>query len=345
MKKALISTLAVMLATAAITQDTARYKSALVPGTQWYEMNLFQTQNLRIIAASARLIIDSTTIIVDSTMYHVVDYRPYSGSCIFFPVACLRESEDQSKVYGRYYYSYNDVGMDDYSRLSDETLLMNLDLDVGDTFDLIDQEYLRVRPYHPPIKAVVDSVYFQDGLKHIRFASFHSRDQELWESSFELDGSEDILNKFTKHVAFEFIESIGCTWGYSYYAEESSTPPQRVMSRLLCLYRNGELIYTPYEDDNHPRCLICMGTSAIDTIDMTQPIIASPNPVLDYLTLSQMPYGEKTIIIQDATGREWMKLYNFGQSAQINLSHLPRQIYFLSVLHESGVFTQKIIKQ
>ena len=88
-----------------------------------------------------------------------------------------------------------------------------------------------------------------------------------------------------------------------------------------------------------------MGTSAIDTIDMTQPIIASPNPVLDYLTLSQMPYGEKTIIIQDATGREWMKLYNFGQSAQINLSHLPRQIYFLSVLHESGVFTQKIIKQ
>ena len=230
MKKTFITTLAVMLATAAITQDTARYKSALVPGTQWYEMNLFQTQNLRIIAASARLIIDSTTIIVDSTMYHVVDYRPYSGSCIFFPVACLRESEDHSKVFGRFYESHGDAGMDDYSRLSDETLLMNLDLDVGDTFDLIDQEYLRVRPYHPPIKAVVDSVYFQDGLKHIRFASFHSRDQELWESSFELDGSEDILNKFTKHVAFEFIESIGCTWGYSYYAEESSTPPQRVMS-------------------------------------------------------------------------------------------------------------------
>ena len=344
MKKALITTVAVLLATAAITQDTARYKSALVPGTQWYEMNLFQTHNLRISAASARLTIDSTTIIVDSTLYHVVDYRPYSiENCNYFPVACLRESEDQSKVYGRYYYSYNDVGMDDYSRLSDETLLVNLDLDVGDTFELIDQEYLRVRPFHPPIKSVVDSVYFQDGLKHIRFASFHSRDQELWESSFELDGSEDILNKFTKHVAFEFIESIGCTWGYSYYAEESSTPPQRVMSRLLCLYRNEELIYTPYENDHHPSCFICRGV-AIDTIDTPQPIIASPNPVLDYLTLSNMPYGEKTIILQDNNGYTWIKTKHSEESITIDISSLPSQLYFLSIVNEKNIITNKVIK-
>ena len=91
-------------------------------------------------------------------------------------------------------------------------------------------------------------------------------------------------------------------------------------------------------------CIHCTDSPGINDVNILFAGI-HPNPVSDILSIDNLPTGQKTIIIQDATGREWMKLYNFGQSAQINLSHLPRQIYFLSVLHESGVFTQKIIKQ
>ena len=113
------------------------------------------------------------------------------------------------------------------------------------------------------------------------------------------------------------------------------------------MFRDNELIYYPLKkellSDTVSTCAPCALT-AINDID-TLNVNYYPNPVSDILSIENLPAGQKTIIIQDATGREWMKLYNFGQSAQINLSHLPRQIYFLSVLHESGVFTQKIIKQ
>ncbi len=341
MNKIFLATVAVLLGLAASAQDSARYNSALVPGTKWYEVFIGQEPGHESIGeAYAGLTIDTTTILVGNAEYHIVNKRYYSDFCIYSPVACLRETEDHSKIYGRFFHVE-----DDYTNLSDEVLLMNLELNVGDTFELKDQIYALLHSSDSPKKAVVDSVYYQDGLKHVRFASFRSIEQDEWERTFEMPyDPEGILNRFTKHAAFEFIESIGCTWGYSYYAEESFPPFQHVMSRLLCFYRNDELIYTPWEDRDDLICIMCNTWDDIDTADTQSHIEAFPNPVMNYLTLSQMPYGEKTILVQDINGRTWQLIKTREESIQIDMTRMPPKIYLLRIKNDKNNITKKIIK-
>ena len=310
-----------------------RYKSTVVPGTEWYETFFSHSSG----SGTRGLVIDSilVPIGVDSVLYHVIKYNDYTRrnlyhECYFIPVRYLRESKDHSRIYG----TFGKWG-EDGSDLTDEIPLMNLNLNIGDTFDFQDYNFHYYEP--PRAYAIVDSVYYQTGLKHIRFAYFLDSDHEQMEIGIEGPG-----NYFKQHISFEFIESIGITWGYSHLVYTSSSI---IMTRLMCVFRNEQLIYCPLKMwSNISDCIHCTDSPGINDVNILFAGI-HPNPVSDILSIDNLPTGQKTIIIQDATGREWMKLYNFGQSAQINLSHLPRQIYFLSVLHESGVFTQKIIKQ
>ena len=309
-----------------------RYKSTVVPGTEWYEICFSSNYGPGNITNALEL--DSTLMPIapDSILYQKVNILLTSG-CGGHQIKYLRESKDHSKVYG----IYGDFWEDDYILKTKEILVMNLCLNVGDTFSFKNHSYDGyIKP--PMDYAIVDSVYHQDGLKHIRFAYFLDNEHEQQEIEHEYIG-----RNFAQHVPFEFIESIGISWGYSHWIYSS---PSWIMTRLMCVFRDEQLIYCPLVTWSSIRssCTSCSINEINNEVDSLH-ISIHPNPVSDILTINNLPAGNKTITIQDATGREWMKLYNFGQSAQINLSHLPRQIYFLSVLHESGVFTQKIIKQ
>lgn len=69
-----------------------------------------------------------------------------------------------------------------------------------------------------------------------------------------------------------------------------------------------------------------------------------PNPVSDFLTICNLPQTPSTITIQDTYGRTQMTLVLTGESATLNLSHLPPQIYFITISDFTHTLTKKIIK-
>ena len=314
------------------TLEYIRYKSTVVPGTIWYETDFRDYYG----DGTRGFVVDSMLVHVgaDSILYHKINYSDITQSglqwmCDYDPVRYLRESKDHSKVYG----IFGKYG-EHRPELSDEGLLFDLNLHVGDTFYFMD-----LLPDHVPheqVKAIVDSVFCQDGLKHIRFAYFLESNHEQIEI-----GHEDTGKYFAQHVHFEFIESIGITWGYSHSKNVSD---YSIMTRLMCMFRNEQLIYCPLKKwSDIWDCVLCSHAGGIDDVD-TLHVDIHPNPVSDVLTIDNLPTGNKTIAIQDATGREWMRTDLTEQSARLDMSHLPRQIYLISIKLKDGIIIQKIIK-
>ena len=312
-----------------------RYKSTVVPGTEWYETYFAGYYG----DGTRGLVIDSALVPIgdDSILYHKVNYNYITQVrlqwlCDYDPaVRYLRESKDHSKVYG-IFGKYSESRPE----LSDEGLLIDLNLHVGDTFHFMDL-FPSYVPHETPM-AIVDSVFYQDGLKHVRFAYFLESDHEQIEINHE-----GIGHYFSQHVHFEFIESIGITWGYT-HRKYKSYNTITIMNRLMCVFRNEQLIYCPLKNwSDIWDCIICTHAGGIDDVD-TLRVDIHPNPVSDFLTIEHLPAGNKTITIQDATGREWMRTDLTEQSAQLDMSQLPRQIYLFSIRLKDNIITKKIIK-
>lgn len=69
-----------------------------------------------------------------------------------------------------------------------------------------------------------------------------------------------------------------------------------------------------------------------------------PNPVSDFLTINNLSQKPSTITIQDSYGRAWMTLAHTGESVTLNLSHLPPQIYIITISNFTNTLIKKIIK-
>ena len=312
-----------------------RYKSAIPIGFIWTEISgsigIFHTPGGGSFLWGMTYAIDSSIHEINNQLFHSVTTIPPPFCSSNFDIALLRESHDHSKIYGIYDNHYNG--------LSHEILIADFNLKTGDTFH-ISPTYLEVLdPLHPSqtdISIVVDSIYIQNGLKHIRFSDFFQ---------YEFDDDFERILCIPPHVPFEFIESVGLSWGYCC----NLIPSKDIVSRLICAFHNNELYYTTLSSSNicdhflYPYCNNCIVPS-IDSVESTITIEIIPNPVLDNLTIEQMPTGNKTITIQDIYGRTWLVFNHSGESMTIDLPHMPSQIYLLNIQIGNKIVTKKIIK-
>ncbi|RYD78704.1 MAG: T9SS type A sorting domain-containing protein, partial [Sphingobacteriales bacterium] len=144
--------------------------------------------------------IDGDTLIGNNTYRKIIrtDFfkvKTYSESFI-------REDTANGKVWMKFKTRFD----------SSERIVMNLNLLVGDSFPVFDYDG-SIRKY-----ITADSVYYENGLKHIRFNAFT-----------ECRGTYRVSQKIT------FIEGIGSNAGYE------NTNGQ---SNLLCYFKDSEKVFT-----------------------------------------------------------------------------------------------------
>jgi len=230
----------------------------------------------------------------------------------------LRESHDRSKLFGR---EHGD---------STEHLIMNLNLHQGDTFVLHHAGW--------ETECTVDTVYYVNGMKYISTDLFYHYPDYAFIDEYVLP--------------MVFIEGIGPRCGFEHIVHDNGgfypeSDGHGYTSILLCCYKDGQKVY---HNDNvsrfgHPddTCIIQYQWHHIDTI-APEGMALRPNPVSDFLTINNLPQKPSTITIQDSYGRAWMTLAHTGESVTLNLSHLPPQIYFITISNFTNTLIKKIIK-
>lgn len=317
MKKITLTFIAtVMLAVAAKGQDTTVYLSALELGQIWTEVRGDIGY-----ASSATITMDSTLTVVDSVEYYGFRVDEWNHNGYFagrmFGTYYMRQSDNHSKVYlvGE---SYEET---DFTY---ERLVYDLDLNVGDTM------------YYFRSPMVVDSVYTQDGRKHVRFNCRFSSFLDDYPITPEFD------------LPLEFVEGIGPSWGWMWGDDDNymDFPPL-----LLCVWRDGEQVNEGIEErfgrfftgGEYDPCTIDYPAGKIDTLAQTVYQIY-PNPVSTVLTIAGLPEKMATVVVYDMVGNRLMAVECWGTEAEIDLSHLPGQLLLVSVVTDEGCSTYKVVK-
>lgn len=240
---------------------------------------------------------DSISIAGD-TVISTISYKKIHGNYINNGLGFLRQDTILGKAWFR--NTFNNT----------EYLIMNLSLSVADTFVIYDL-------WNPPYTIYVDSVYFKNGLKHVRF--------NYWIS---------ICGQIEK---LTFIEGSGTNSGIAYLPTAGSPPN----FYLLCHFKDGIRSYGNifYNDS----CFVCY--VGINEIKNNLSFFISPNPSSGILTLSSSQQIS-SIEVTDVLGNCILKSPIKNLQTEINLSSQSKGIYFLKAQDEKGNFgVKKIILQ
>ncbi len=253
----------------------------------------------------------SDTVIWDGTTYKYLRLG-YSQETFYYDTALrtevsftprefvLRESADHSRLYRR------------TSEEDEEILIMDLNWQVGDTVVLWDRWLGQSSD-----TTTIDSVYHVDGRKHLRTTH---------RLKFHPETMDTLL----------FIEGVGPTLGFEPF--EAS----HVLVPLLCCYLRdlddyqaiveyeryfpGWQIWQQFGNTCFPPMEIGIADS-----DNPAPITIHPNPTHGIVHL-ELPDGGKTDVeVFDFCGLRVLATVLDGEKPKIDLSHLPRGVYFLNV--------------
>ncbi|MBN1184255.1 MAG: T9SS type A sorting domain-containing protein, partial [Bacteroidales bacterium] len=257
-------------------------------GSESTSWNLFNELNDGFETDSTYVLKDTT---VNETLYKMI-YVPLSYN------KYLRETEDRSQVY-QYSPEINDS----------EFLVFDLNLEENDTF-IIGYE---------KDTAVVDSVFYLNEKKHIRF-----------DYEFEVVyGSEK----------FEFIEGIGTNFGLVYQGVELWIVRQ--YNYLLCAYKNGELTYSNKIFDGE--CYLFW--TPIHDIVGENFVKIYPNPASDKITieLGVSNSEELLLMLYNSDGTLTDKISQVSNIIEINTSDKPAGLYFFTVFVDDVVIIDKFL--
>lgn len=242
---------------------------------------------------------DSVSITGD-TVIGIVSYKKIHGNDINNGLGFLRQDTVLGKAWFRNTFNNN------------EYLVMDLSLSVADTFVIYDF-------FDPPYTIYVDSVYFKNGLKHVRFNYWISMCGQIEKLTF-IEGSGT-------NSGIAYLPTAGGSGALNYY--------------LLCHFKDGiRACGNVFYND---ACFVCY--VGVNEIRNNLSFFISPNPSSGIFTLSS---SEKisSIEITDVLGNCILKSTIKNQKSEINLSSQPKGIYFLKVQNENANFgVKKIIIQ
>ncbi|MBQ9474473.1 MAG: T9SS type A sorting domain-containing protein [Bacteroidales bacterium] len=268
-----------------------------------------------------RQYIAGDTVSIDGKTYNRLRYIPdlsFRGLCYLYREESLyiRESPDHSKLYFKEQLDYRP------EMTFPEVLVMDLDLNVGDTLNTQGWSQLMVQGYaiEPPIMILVDSIYYTEGRKIIRTIYI---------------GGEELFPLL-------FIEGIGPSLG-PYY-------PGFIMPlSLTCYHKDGEPQYhgPKYNPNREAPCI--MGDYWFGGISK-EPYTNNafeiyPNPSRNAFNIKFATAASYKVIVSTMSGKV-IKMKNIhGDKIDINLSNYPIGTYFIKIIEtNNATLIAKIIK-
>jgi hypothetical protein len=232
--------------------------------------------------------IDSATVVYGmDTVIQGMNFKRVSkiGSSPFPHDFYLSEDNMNGRVY---YYNLNYLG-------NQIVKIVDLSMQVGDTLKTIG--------------FVVDSVYVQNGRKHLR------------------------TNFASNSLAFSMIEGVGTTFGIDCAAMGTG-------EGLLCQLKNNVINYTGI---THPTydCQTNMVLTAIGENDLLNQMTLLPNPASIYIGLNLNGMGAKEIELLDVKGH-LIKTFMNAEN-RLDISEIESGIYFLKVYLNKGFVSKKLM--
>ena len=313
-------------------QDTVppRYQSIFGDSvTRWYIFQESFTPNAQGGTETREAIINDTAII-DGHIYQIVRYNYYRSIEDFYILddykLYFRETPDHSKLYFKPIEAWGNST--DYH----EVLIMDLDLNVGDTVDTRHWSELpnfRYEPFVPNIR--VDSIYYLDGRKIVRTNL----------TNLSPDGAKDTLL---------FIEGAGPSFGLYYPAAKWAE--DHTHTTLVC-YERDEIIqyhgtyYYYYYDIYYAHSTDCLRGWSRGGIKVPREfaINAYPNPVHDAFEIALPAAATYNVAITTLTGCVLQTETVTGDKLHVDIQQYPKGVYLLSVVDQNNnKSTIKIVK-
>ncbi len=214
---------------------------------------------------------------------------------IFYPyIGKLRENIDEGKVWFTSAVS------------NQEYLIMDMNLQTGDTFE-----------FNTGVYGQVDSVYYLDKRKVIRFDLFSSR----WDESIK------------------FIEGVGPSNAFSVLSDFD-------WFYVTCKYDQDVLNYV----NNNSYFIGCMPnpTGVELRADGSNQFTIFPNPAgsQTWLQLPEnLPFSQMQIVLYGCTGRLLHRAQPASQFHRIELAHLPKGLYLIKVWDGKRWLAKKLVKE
>jgi hypothetical protein len=224
-------------------------------------------------------ICSQTVVVAGDTTIGSKTYKVISGLPGF-----VREDTVQGKAW--FYSTYYNA----------EYLVMDLNLNLGDYFDIYDY----TNTAHP---FIVDSVYYVGNLKHVR-----------------LD-IETVM--CAMHEKITFIEGSGTTAGFTYQR-------QGINSYMLCQHKDG--VKTAGNILFSDSCYVCeVGVAEKNPDGNTTNIF--PNPAIDELNIEvmNMPSCNTRLAIYNIIGEMIYSQNISGKRTTVNVSEFGKGVYFVVV--------------
>jgi hypothetical protein len=225
-----------------------------------------------------------------------------------FKGALIREDTTIGKVWYKGLYYINSI--DDTL----EFLAFNFNLSVNDTFN-IDNMYSG-KYGTSTIDNTVDSVYYINGNKHIRF-------------NWVLNSGFPFTEKFT------IIESIGGIMGILHKQYFGGLQAQY----LLCSYKDG--VQTFYQNKRHNGNCNVYGSNGINEIEKSDNLISIyPNPSNDILNI-ELKNNSYQIVNSQIINMLGCVIKDNLEKSKLNISNLPNGMYYLKISLNNNVQINK----
>lgn len=312
MRKILFTIALLILAVSVHGQDTTVVYQSVFGNSNstWYvylkEFSMYAD------ATDVKQALAGDTVFVDGNVYNILR-RDYSEStegvqAFFHDSILLRENETHSKLYIKQYYNGT------YAHVS-EIVVMDLDLNVGDTLNTENWDKLVLNAFDTIPTIRIDSIFFENGRKILR-TNFHNR---AW---------------FNDVDTLMFIEGVGPSLGPEY--------PRRLEHiELLCHYKDG--VETYHNNPGIEGCLIGGGIfDGIEFCDRDSFCEVFPNPCTDVINIAATAATDYMLLSSDG------RLVQIGKlpdgSTAINMHDYARGIYFIVLTGSHQLYSRKIIK-
>ena len=313
----------IAITTTSKAQDSVVYKSVLGDSiAEWYILQaMFDGCDGR---TGNYTIATEDTVILSDTIYNI-----YRCNEMYSDVGCggfqgfpddfrnydkyIRESDDRSKLYFR------------TSLSNTEILLMDLNLEVGDTVDT--KTWIWDGVSYNDTAIVVDSVYYHNDMKHIRTNYYTS-----FKRPYTSDNIYDTL---------KFIEGIGPSFGITYIPSVMLAGNGSYFTyTVICYYRDEISEYRKIPNEWSCYVRWWMNINDVDNISAT----IYPNPIKDKVFITNLTAEEHTIKIISQMGIVVKCITTYGSEIEIDLKELPSGVYNIVITNSNGLTTKKIIK-
>ena len=306
-------------------QDTIQPRYQSVFGDSCATWSVYYYIDRTIYGTLTRQAFTEESIIINQTPYKLLRcVLDFTWEWVdFYPEESLflRESPDHSKLY------YKEHLIADPARSFSEILIMDLDLNVGDTLDTHGWSdlILRNEPEVPVIR--IDTIYYSDGRK-------------VLQTNYQ-KGNRYFPNGYDTLL---FIEGVGPSWG-PFYA--GNVEPLS----LICYNKDGEPIYQGqmYRPEREMPCYITSyGPYALKIADNAEAYEAAayPNPTRNIVNIALSRPSFYTVTVVSPTGNVVHHHAFNGESTCVDLQEHPCGVYFLTITTIDNPHKQslKIIK-